>query len=148
MHNERKQFNWIMHVWKLHGEQKNADLNNFGKNGVCKIKQIILYINTAVWLTYLCILEVLVNSSNNAIHVWASLVAQSLQCRRPTFDPWDRKIPWRRKLQLTPVCLPENSMDRGAWQATDHGVKKNQTRPSKDSFYTWYWKWTIKWMDL
>jgi len=29
----------------------------------------------------------------------ASLVAQmvkNLQCRRPRFDPWVRKIPWRR----------------------------------------------------
>ena len=27
-------------------------------------------------------------------------------------------------------CL-ENPMDRGAWQATIHGVTKNQTRPSE-----------------
>ena len=26
-------------------------------------------------------------------------------------------------------CL-ENSMDRGAWQATDHGVAKSQAQPS------------------
>ena len=24
----------------------------------------------------------------------------------PWFDPWDGKIPWRRKWQLTPVLLP------------------------------------------
>ena len=29
----------------------------------------------------------------------------SLQCRRPGFDPWVRKIPWRR-IQPTPVFLP------------------------------------------
>ena len=29
-----------------------------------------------------------------------------LQCRRPGFDPWVGKIPWRRKWQLTPVFLP------------------------------------------
>ena len=28
------------------------------------------------------------------------------QCRRPGFDPWVRKIPWRRSLQPTPVFLP------------------------------------------
>ena len=28
------------------------------------------------------------------------------QCRRPRFDPWVRKIPWRRKWQPTPVSLP------------------------------------------
>ena len=39
----------------------------------------------------------------------ASLLAQKsicLQCRRPGFDPWVEKIPWRRKWQPTPVFLP------------------------------------------
>ena len=31
------------------------------------------------------------------------------QCRRPAFDPWVRKIPWRRKWQPTPVFLPRKS---------------------------------------
>ena len=29
-----------------------------------------------------------------------------LQCGRPGFDPWVRKIPWRRKWHPTPVLLP------------------------------------------
>ena len=38
------------------------------------------------------------------------LVTQRLkQCRRPGFDPWVRKIPWRRKWQPTPVFLPGKS---------------------------------------
>ena len=32
-----------------------------------------------------------------------------LQCRRPGFDPWVGKIPWRRKWQPTPVFLPGKS---------------------------------------
>ena len=32
-----------------------------------------------------------------------------MQCRRPRFDPWVRKIPWRRKWQPTPVFLPGKS---------------------------------------
>ena len=28
------------------------------------------------------------------------------QCWRPGFNPWVRKIPWRRKRQPTPVLLP------------------------------------------
>ena len=32
-----------------------------------------------------------------------------LQCRTPGFDPWVRKIPWRRAWQPTPVFLPEES---------------------------------------
>ena len=43
----------------------------------------------------------------------ASLVAQMvrvcLQCRRPEFNPWVRKIPWRRKWQPTLVFLPGKS---------------------------------------
>ena len=31
------------------------------------------------------------------------------QCRRPRFDPWVGKIPWRRKWQPTPVSLPGES---------------------------------------
>ena len=30
-------------------------------------------------------------------------------------DPGIRKIPWRRAWQPTPVFLPGESMDRGAW---------------------------------
>ena len=55
---------------------------------------------------------------------WASLVAQlvknPLQCRRPGFDPWVGKIPWRRESLLTPGL--ENSMDCIA-----HGVTKSRT---------------------
>ena len=29
-----------------------------------------------------------------------------LQSRRPEFNPWVGKIPWRRKWQPIPVCLP------------------------------------------
>ena len=41
----------------------------------------------------------------------SSLVVQKaesicLQCRRPRFNPWVGKIPWRRKWQPTPVLLP------------------------------------------
>ena len=32
-----------------------------------------------------------------------------LQCRRPGFDPWVGKIPWRREWQPTPVFLPGES---------------------------------------
>ena len=31
------------------------------------------------------------------------------QCKRPRFDPWVRKIPWRRKWQPTAVFLPGES---------------------------------------
>ena len=37
-------------------------------------------------------------------------------------------FPWRRKWQPTPVFLPRESMDRGAWRATVHGMVKSRTR--------------------
>ena len=32
------------------------------------------------------------------------------QCRKLEFDPWDRKIPWRRVQQPTSVFLPRESL--------------------------------------
>ena len=35
-----------------------------------------------------------------------------LQCRKHVFNPWVRRMPWRRKLQCTPVVLPGKSHGR------------------------------------
>ena len=37
---------------------------------------------------------------------WLSGKESACQCRRQGFDPWVRKIPWRRERQPTPVLLP------------------------------------------
>ena len=37
---------------------------------------------------------------------WLRGKESACQCRRRGFDPWVRKIPWRRKWQPTPVFLP------------------------------------------
>ena len=50
---------------------------------------------------------------------------QYRNCSRRGFNTWVKKMPWRRKDYPHP-CL-ENLMDRGAWQATVHGVAKSQT---------------------
>ena len=55
---------------------------------------------------------------------WLSGEESACRCRRHGFNPWVRKIPWRGKWQPTPVCLLGNPLDRGAWQATVHGVTK------------------------
>ena len=52
------------------------------------------------------------------------------QCRRPEFDPWVGKIPWSRERLPTQYSCLQKSTDRGAWQATVHGVTKSQTRLS------------------
>ena len=44
------------------------------------------------------------------------------------FDPWVRKVPWRKAWQPTPVFLPGNSRDRGAWQVAAHSVSKSWTQ--------------------
>ena len=62
---------------------------------------------------------------------WVSQVAQWKNClliqERGGFNPWVGKIPWRRKCQCTPVFLPGESVDRGAWRATVHGVAESDT---------------------
>ena len=40
---------------------------------------------------------------------WLSGKESACQCRRCRFDPWIRKIPWRRKWQSTLVFLPGES---------------------------------------
>ena len=62
------------------------------------------------------------------------------RCKRRGFDPWVRKILWRRAWQPTPEtnqysCL-ENPMDRGAWWATDHGITELNTSE-------WLTLWTL-----
>ena len=39
---------------------------------------------------------------------------QCRRCKRCSFDPWVRKIPWRRKWQPTPVFLPSISHAQGS----------------------------------
>ena len=56
-----------------------------------------------------------------------------LQCGRPGFNPWARKIPWRRKWQPTAVLLTGKFH---GWRIlvgrlhTVHGITKSQTRLS------------------
>ena len=41
---------------------------------------------------------------------WLSGKESACQFRRPRFNSWIGKIPWRRKRQPTPVFLPEESL--------------------------------------
>ena len=52
------------------------------------------------------------------------------QCRiykRCRFDPWVRKVPWRRKWQPAPVCLSGKSHGQRSLVGYIHEVAKNQT---------------------
>ena len=48
-----------------------------------------------------------------ATYHWLSGKESACRCRRHTFDPWVRKIPWRRKWQLTLVFL--SGEPHGQW---------------------------------
>ena len=50
-----------------------------------------------------------------------------LQCRRPRFDPWVRKIPWRRKWQPTPVLLAGKSHGWMSLAGTVHEAAESDT---------------------
>ena len=50
---------------------------------------------------------------------------QCRRCMRLRFDPWVRKILWRRAWLSTPIFLLGESLDRGAWWTTVHGVAKS-----------------------
>ena len=55
---------------------------------------------------------------------------------RHRFDSWFREIPRRRPWQPFQDSSLENSMDRGACQATVHGVIKSQTQLSNSHTHT------------
>ena len=60
----------------------------------------------------------------NGLLWWLSDKEPACHCRRYRFDPWVRKISWRRKRQLTPEFLPGKCYGQRIWLATVHGVLK------------------------
>ena len=82
-------------------------------------------IGLGVWFS-LRVWEVLSSYPGWAWPLRASLVAQwwriLLPSRKCGFDPWIRKIPWRRKWQPTPVFLPGKS--HGPRSLAGYGVAK------------------------
>ena len=53
---------------------------------------------------------------------------QCRRCKRCRFNPWTGEFPWSGRWQpLQYPCL-ENSIDRGAWQATVHWDTKSRTQ--------------------
>ena len=93
--------------------------------------------NTFSFLLRIRNLYSLCSTSGRYLHVfhkrqglpwWLSGKESTCQCRRPGFEPWVEKIPWRRGWQPTPVSLPGKShgqrslVDDNLW-----GCKKSQT---------------------
>ena len=63
-------------------------------------------------------------SAGKALQAWLSWEKIRLQCRRPGFDSWVGKIPWRREGLPTPVFLPG-----------EFWVAKSQTRLNDFHFH-------------
>ena len=64
------------------------------------------YIHTHIYIytqnTYICTIYIYI-----FIYIWwLRRWRIHLQCKRPRFDPWVGKIPWRREWQPTPAFLP------------------------------------------
>ena len=47
--------------------------------------------------------------------------------RRPGFDPWIGKIPWRKEWLPTPVCWPGEFHGQRSLADTVHEITKSQT---------------------
>ena len=57
---------------------------------------------------------------------WLSCKEFPCQCRRHRFNPWVRKIPWRKNGNPLQYSSLGYAMDRGAWQLMVHGAAKSQ----------------------
>ena len=77
--------------------------------------------HSALWLLSESVLRF--NPASLVPHMVKNLPA----VQETQFDPWLRKIPWRREWQPTLVFLPGES-HRGAWQTTVHEVSKSRTQ--------------------
>ena len=60
------------------------------------------------------------------MQVVKNLLANAENIKRHKFDPWVRKVPWRREWQPTPVFLLGESHGRGVCEATVYRVTQSQ----------------------
>ena len=58
---------------------------------------------------------------------WLSGKESTCQCRRYEFNPWARKIPWRRKGQPTPLFLPRKI----PWTQEYNGLQSMRSNKSQ-----------------
>ena len=70
---------------------------------------------------------------------WLSNKESACQCRRPGFDSWGRRIPWRRKWQPTPVFLPGKFHGQGSLAGySPGGCKELDTIEQLNNKYNWF----------
>ena len=74
---------------------------------LCSINK---YIHLSVYCEILQNVWVLCPPHSQAgLPCWLRCLGICLQCRRHEFDPWVKKIPWRKELPSTPAFLPGES---------------------------------------
>ena len=92
-----------MLFWWNHPKKEFCCSNNFGKNYIKSLPhENLSYLLAHLYylIIYMCIC---------GFPSGASSKESACKCRRLGFNPRFRKIPWRRKLQPTPVFLPRKS---------------------------------------
>ena len=82
----------------------------------------------------LCVFFITHRPTGGTPALYIYLVTQIVKSLPAVQETWIRswvgKISWRRAWQPTPVFLPGESVDGGAWWATVHGVSKSRTQLS------------------
>ena len=66
---------------------------------------------------------------------WCSGKQSVCQCRKRVFDPFVRKIPWRRQWQPTPVFLPGKSHGQRSLAGYSPWGQKESDTTDKLSLY-------------
>ena len=112
---------------------------------------LLLHLIRYLLLTYLRLLR------------WLNGKESICQHRRPEFDSWVGKIPWRRKWQPTPVLLPAESHGQKTLSGYVHGLAKSWTQLSThtwsvilsqlstsvwDHIELWWWVRWFEWVRL
>ena len=73
-------------------------------SGAPRLATSILF-QQASWTSWCCA-DLKTAAAGTGFPLWLRWYRICLQCRRPKFDPWVRKIPWGREWQPTSVFLP------------------------------------------
>ena len=118
-------------------------------NTLCSVFPLVLLLASVIrHLAHPCVLVFLQGTLACRVPQVMQWQRIHLQCRRCGFDPWLEKIPGisggGNGSSLQYSCL-ENSMDRGAWQSTVHGVTKesDMTEPTHSMISTYYYSIVI-----